>query len=238
MNDEHRVTPTPTPDSGLPVGRGVFLGMVAVGVSSLFWGKAAWDRVSGVVSPVAATVAPVLPTSGWRIYSVSDRLPAFDAATWRLTVGGLVGRPVSLDYEHLRALPRVEQVSTFHCVTGWTVENVRWAGVRIADVIRPTQPSLSATALHFVSAEQPYHDYLTLRQATLPDVLLAYEMDGKPLSRAHGAPVRVVIPDMYGYKSVKWLDRIELVAKPADGYWEALGYDRDAWVGRSNGYSS
>jgi len=93
-----------------------------------------------------------------------------------------------------------------------------------------------ATALHFVSAEKPYDDYLDLRQVALRDVMLAYEMDGKPLPQEHGAPVRVVIPEMYGYKNVKWVERIEAVAKPGDGYWEQRGYDVDAWVGRSNGY--
>lgn len=78
-------------------------------------------------------------------------------------------------------------------------------------------------------------DSLTLEQAHLKDVLLAYEMDGKPLSRPHGAPVRVVIPDMYGYKNVKWVERIIVSKRPLDGYWEVRGYDRNAWVGRSNG---
>jgi DMSO/TMAO reductase YedYZ molybdopterin-dependent catalytic subunit len=220
------------------MGRGVFLATVAGGISSLLWGKAAWTRVTGIVSPVAETFVPLLPSSGWRIYSVADRLPTFERATWRLTVAGLVERPVTLDYRALRALPRVEQVSTFHCVTGWTVKSVHWAGARIADVIGPARPKAGAGALHFVSAENPYHDYLTLEQARLHDVLLAYEMDGKPLSRAHGAPLRLVIPEMYGYKNVKWLERIELVPHAGDGYWEALGYDRDAWVGRSNGYGT
>ena len=66
--------------------------------------------------------------------------------------------------------------------------------------------------------------------------MLAYEMDGKPLPREHGAPARVVIPEMYGYKNVKWVERIELVEKAGSGYWEQRGYDVDAWVGRSNGY--
>ena len=237
MSDE-TPTPEPTPGRALPVGRAVFLGTVAAGVSSLLWGKAAWDRVSGVVSPVAADVAPFLPTTGWRIYSVADHMPRFDPATWRLTVGGLVDRPLSLDYEHLRSLPRVEQISTFHCVTGWTVKNVRWAGVRLADVIGPAGPHARAHALRFVSAEKPYDDYLTLAQASMHDVLLAYEQDGKPLARGHGAPLRLVIPEMYGYKNVKWLERIELVRRTSDGYWEALGYDRDAWVGHSNGYGT
>ena len=81
-------------------------------------------------------------------------------------------------------------------------------------------------------------DYLTLKQAGLHDVMLAYEMDGKPLSRAHGAPLRLIIPEMYGYKNVKWLNGINLVPKADDGYWEKLGYDQDAWVGRSNGYGT
>ncbi|MGH3003649.1 MAG: molybdopterin-dependent oxidoreductase [Gaiellaceae bacterium] len=233
----HPARPIPK-EHELRVGRSVFLATVAGGVSSLLWGKAAWDRVSGVVSPVANTLAPVLPSSGWRIYSVADHLPTFNPDAWRLGVGGLVARPLTLNYQELRALPRVEQVSTFHCVTGWTVKNVRWTGVRISDVLAPTGPSSGAHALHFVSAEHPYHDYLTMRQASLQDVLLAYEMDGKPLSRAHGAPLRLVIPDMYGYKNVKWLERIELVPRVKDGYWEALGYDRDAWIGRSNGYGA
>jgi DMSO/TMAO reductase YedYZ molybdopterin-dependent catalytic subunit len=219
-------------------GRGVFLATVAGGLTSLVWGKAAWNRVSGAVSPIAAELAPILPTGGWRIYSVSGHLPSFDPATWRLTVGGMVEKPVSLDYRALRALPRANQVSTFHCVTGWTVNNVHWGGVRVHDVLAAAKPRPGAHALRFVSMEKPYVDYLTLDQAQLGDVMLAYEMDGKPLSRAHGAPLRLVIPEMYGYKNVKWLERIELVPAAGSGYWEDLGYDRDAWVGRSNGYGS
>jgi len=225
-------------DHGAPLGRGVFLGTVVTGVSSLLWGKAVWDRVSGTVAPVAEKLVPVLPSSGWRIYSVASHLPTFDRATWRLSIGGHVAQPRTLDYAELLKLPRVEQVSTFHCVTGWTIRNVHWAGVRISDVIGPAQPKSGAGALHFVSAEKPYDDYLTMQQSELPDVLLAYEMDGKPLSRGHGAPLRVVIPDMYGYKNVKWLERIDVVPRVQDGYWEALGYDRDAWVGHSNGYGT
>jgi DMSO/TMAO reductase YedYZ molybdopterin-dependent catalytic subunit len=84
--------------------------------------------------------------------------------------------------------------------------------------------------------ERPYEDSLTLEQLRLPDAMLAYEMGGRPLSRAHGAPARVVLPEMYGYKGVKWLTRMELVAHQPEGYWEQNGYDQDAWVGRSNGY--
>jgi len=222
---------------GARIGRGVFLATVAGGLSSLWWGKAVWGRVSHAVGPVESLV-PLIPTGGWRIYTVSGSLPRWDPATWRLELGGAVEQPVSLDYPQLLALPKATQVSTFHCVTGWTVKNVAWGGVRIRDVLAHVQPHANAHALRFVSAEHPYDDYVTLEQASLADVMLAYEMDGKPLSRAHGAPLRLVIPDMYGYKNVKWLKRIELVPKSRLGYWEQLGYDQDAWVGRSNGYGS
>ncbi|HEY3922886.1 MAG TPA: molybdopterin-dependent oxidoreductase [Gaiellaceae bacterium] len=223
--------------SGVKVGRGVFLATVAGGLASLYWGRSVWSGISSALGPVESHI-PLLPNGGWRIYAVSGSLPGFDPATWRLDVAGSVDKPLSLDLGALRALPKAEQVSTFHCVTGWTVRNVTWGGVRIADILAAAKPHASAHALRFVSAENPYDDYLTLEQASLGDVMLAYEMNGKPLSRAHGAPLRLVIPDMYGYKNVKWLNRIELVPREATGYWENLGYDQDAWVGRSNGYGS
>src|SRR3954467_9243133 len=219
-------------------GRRLFLVTVAGGISSLYWGKAAWDHVTGVISPVANAIAPILPTGGRRSYTHSRHTPVFDRATWRLKIGGLVEQPVSLTYDELRALPRVDQVSNFHCVTGWTVKNVRWGGVRIHDVLAAAKPSLSAHALEFVSMEVPYTDYLTVKQASLHDVMLAYEMDGKPLAQEHGAPVRLIIPQMYGYKNVKWLAEINLVPQEQLGYWEQLGYDQNAWVGRSNGYGT
>ncbi len=226
------------PDQPRRYGRRLFLATVAGGITSLYWGKAAWDQVSGVISPVAGAIAPILPTGGWRIYTISGSMPVFEPATWRLNIGGHVEHPVSLTYDELRALPRVEQISTFHCVTGWTVDNVHWGGVRISDVLAKAQPQSSGHALRFVSMEVPYVDYLTLHQASLHDVMLAYEMDGKPLPREHGAPVRLIIPEMYGYKNVKWLQGIDVIPAAVNGYWENLGYDRDAWVGRSNGYGT
>jgi DMSO/TMAO reductase YedYZ molybdopterin-dependent catalytic subunit len=219
-------------------GRRMFVATVAGGVSSLYWGKAAWDHVTGVVSPIASAVAPILPTGGWRIYTISGHMPTFDPATWRLKIGGLVEQPVSLSYDELRALPRVEQVSTFHCVTGWTVNNVHWAGVRMSDVLSRARPQATGHALRFVSMEVPYVDNLTMQQASLHDVMRAYEMDGKPLPREHGAPVRLIIPEMYGDKNVKWLQGIDVVPAAVNGYWEDLGYDLNAWVGRSNGYGA
>ena len=203
------------------LGRGLFLLTVAGGLSSLWWGRSLSRAVSAV---------PFAPSGGWRIYTVAATMPSFDPETWRLEVGGLVDAPATLTHAQLQALPRTAEVRTFHCVTGWSVSNVHWAGVRLGELLDRVRPHSSARAVRFTSAEIPYVDYLTLDQARLQDVLLAYEMNGKPLSREHGAPVRLVIPEMYGYKNVKWVRRIDLVEQVEDGYWEALGYDRDAWV--------
>jgi DMSO/TMAO reductase YedYZ molybdopterin-dependent catalytic subunit len=227
----------PEPARPRRIGRSVFLGTILGGVSSLYWGKAAWAPISSILSPLESGI-PLIPTKGWRIYTVSGSLPSFEPKTWKLDVGGHVDKPVSIGYDELKALPKVEQISTFHCVTGWTVKNVHWGGVRLNDVLSLAGPKPEAHAFEFVSAEVPYVDSLTVAQAGLHDVMLAYEQDGQPLSRPHGAPVRLVIPEMYGYKNVKWLKGINLVSKPSDGYWEQLGYDRDAWVGRSNGYGT
>jgi DMSO/TMAO reductase YedYZ molybdopterin-dependent catalytic subunit len=230
--------PRPPEEDGRAYGRGAFLGLVASGVSALWWGEPAWRRLSSALAPVTdllpRDVRDLVPSSGWRIYTVAPTMPRFDPRTWRLRIDGLVERPLVLSYADLLRLPRAEQVSDFHCVTGWSVSRVRWAGVRFADLLAAARPLPEAGGLRFVSAEVPYEDSLSLAQSRLADAMVAYEMDGRPLSRAHGAPTRVVIPEMYGYKNVKWVRRIELVRRPGDGFWERLGYDRDAWVGRSN----
>jgi DMSO/TMAO reductase YedYZ molybdopterin-dependent catalytic subunit len=215
------------------LGRAAFLGVTAVGISSLVWGKGAWESVAGIFPSDLGAVLPQ-PTSGWRIYTVAASMPSIDPTAYRLRVEGHVRRSISLGFDDLEALPRAEQVSDFHCVTGWSVEDVRWGGVRIDDVLAAAEPLPGAAALSFVSAEKPYVDSLTMTQALLPDVMLAWEMDGRPLSRSHGAPMRLVVPRMYGYKSVKWVERIVVTRVPEVGYWEERGYDRDAWIGRSN----
>jgi len=218
-------------------GRRTFLAVTAAGLSSLVWGKPVWQAFSHATQPLQdALLPPGLLPDGWRIYTVAASMPRFDPATWRLQIDGLVEQPQSLTYDELRRLARAEQVTTFHCVTGWSVKNVHWAGVRFRDLLAPARPHANGTVLTFVSAEKPYVDTLTLRQAELHDAMLAYEMDGKPLAREHGAPVRVVIPEMYGYKNVKWVERITVADQVEPGYWEQRGYDVDAWVGRSNGF--
>jgi DMSO/TMAO reductase YedYZ molybdopterin-dependent catalytic subunit len=220
------------------VGRAAFFALAAGGVSSLLWAGPVSRFLSPLTSAGSQLVGNLIPVGGWRIYTISGSMPIFDPSTWRLEIGGLVERPRSLSYDDVKALPHVDQVSTFHCVTGWTVENVHWSGIRFQQLFDLVRPLPTATAVRFVSMERPYEDSLTLEQLRLPDAMLATGLGGSALSRPHGAPARVVLPEMYGYKGVKWLTKMELVAKQPRGYWEQHGYDQNAWVGRSNGYHS
>jgi DMSO/TMAO reductase YedYZ molybdopterin-dependent catalytic subunit len=216
------------------LGRAAFLGLLGAGVAGLFLGRDGFRALGRIVPD---SVEAIVPTSGWRIYTIGSSVPRLDPAAYRLTVGGAVERPTTYTLADLRALPRAEQVSDFHCVTGWVVENVRWGGVRLHDVLAEAGLRPDAKALRFVSAEVPYDDTLTLPQALLPDVMLALDMDGEPLSQGHGFPARIVMPRMYGYKSVKWVTRIEARTAYTDlGFWEQRGYDKDAWIGASNGF--
>lgn len=171
---------------------------------------------------------------GWRENTVEESRPVFDPGTYRLTVDGLVARPLSLDYEALRALPAVRQVSDFHCVEGWMVPDVRWDGVLFQSLAELAGPLPDARYVTFHSLGGVYRDSLSLTQARLPGVLIAYDLDGAPLSRVRGAPARLVMPRMFGYKGPKWLTRVEFRDRQDLGYWQQRGWRVDAWI-RSSG---
>lgn len=216
---------------GRPLGRRAFLGVLGLSATSLVWGDKALQLLERGTSALPAPVRAAVPVGGrFRIYAVNLPYPTYDPATWRLRIDGMVRRPQTFDMAALRALPQVEQVSDFHCVTGWSVEDCRWRGVRFSTLLDLAGVEPGAVALDFISTEKPYVDTLTLEQLEEPDALLAFDLDGEPLTREMGAPARVIFPKMYAYKGVKWLERIRVVDQVRPGYWEQRGYDRDPWV--------
>ncbi len=223
-------------ERGTPVGRRVVLGMVALGVAGIAAGKWLSQGVTNVVASTAPALSGVLPAAGgFRIYTVTLGYPDYDPATYRLGVTGLVGTELSLSLDDLAALPQTGMTKDFQCVTGWRVQDVPWSGVLLKDVLAAAGVESNATALHFTSFDGAYTESLTLEQGMRPDVLVATSMFGAPIEEQHGAPVRLYVAPMYGYKSIKWLSGIEVSNKVVPGYWEERGYDVDAWIGRSNG---
>jgi len=225
---------------GKPIGRRLVMGMMGTGVAGVLFGSRAADLFERVLAPVTAKdgtgVLSLLPVGRFRIYTVTGTLPFRADADYRLNIGGLVDSPLTLTLDDLKAMPATRLTKDFQCVTGWRVRDVPWVGVRLADLLDRAGVRDGGRGVRFVSFDGAYRETLTLDQARREDVIVAYELDGKPVSSAHGGPARLYVAPMYGYKSIKWLESIEVVDSVAPpGYWELRGYDTDAWIGRSNG---
>lgn len=166
----------------------------------------------------------------FRVYSVTP-IPSFSSDDWEFSVYGLVNKPVKYNWADFSKITRKVQVSDFHCVTGWSVYNGTWEGIPLSQLLNTVQVKSTAKIVKFYSGDGVYTDTLTIKQAWMDDILVAVMFDGKPIPQKLGGPVRLLVPQMYAYKSVKWLSSIELINKDHIGYWEARGYDTDAWVG-------
>ncbi len=230
-----REGPREVPREGLPIGRAAFLATILAGVGGIAVAPRVASFVNGAANSLPAGLGDLVPGGGWRIYSIVTPLPTFDPATYALRIHGEVENPVTLRFREVAGLKGASQISTFHCVTGWSVSNVLWEGVRASTIADLVKPKPSAKYVTFQSLEAPYVDQLTRAQFELGDTMLARHMNGKPVKREHGAPLRLVIPQMYGYKGVKWLAEIRYDSAPSVGFWEQRGYDVDAFIGRSNG---
>ena len=223
-----------------PIGRRVALGVIGAGLTGIVFGARVQDVMERVLGPITVRdgtgLSSFLPVGRFRIYSVVGRLPRRDEADYRLRIDGAVRNALTLTMRDLRAFPPLRVKKDFQCVTGWRVHDVKWTGVRLADVLDRAGVNENAGGVVFRSFDGAYTESLTVAQARRDDVMVAYELEGKPLSSMHGGPARLYVAPMYGYKSLKWLESIEVVTgKPAPGYWEQRGYDTDAWIGRSNG---
>lgn len=217
--------PIPTAHT-FKVGRGVFLGLAGITGAALVLGKKLPTSI-----PLLSSGTNV---NGFTIYTING-FPAFDPHTYRLRIDGMVDKPSEYTYTELLHMPAVRETKYYQCVTGWVVPKPRWEGVRLWDLIAAARPTTGARALHFSCMDNAYTESLTFEQAKKADVLLAYSLNGKALSRDQGLPLRLVVPGMYGYKFAKWVNRIEVVDHVIPGYWEQNGYDVDAYIGRSNG---
>jgi len=162
-----------------------------------------------------------------REYDNSIRGPQkLDRASYRLEVGGLVKRKLSLTYEQVTALPSIKQVVKMPCVEGWS-ETLLYQGPRLRQVLELAGVRKEAVWAMFYSADG-YSTGLPLSYLLGDKVLLGCKINGLVLDQARGWPFQLVAPGKLGYKWAKWVTRIELTAKPQRGYWESRGYSNSA----------
>lgn len=158
-------------------------------------------------------------------------LAARDFKDYRLKIRGLVENPVELSLDDLRAMEKKTQITLHHCIQGWS-GIAQWGGVALADIVKRVQPKVEARNVVFHSFGEGseggrFYDTLSLENACHPLTLLAYEMNGAPLTQLHGAPLRLRVENQLGFKMVKWIDAIDFVENEADVGQGEGGYNED-----------
>jgi DMSO/TMAO reductase YedYZ molybdopterin-dependent catalytic subunit len=173
-------------------------------------------------------------TDKWPVLHAGT-VPDVDLATWDFRVFGLVKHPVRLSLDELKELGEREQQSDIHCVTRWSKLDMPWRGVPMAALLEKVEPTEGARFV-IAHAEQGFTANLPIEALRDPDVLLAYEAEGSPLTPEHGFPLRLMVPSRYFWKSAKWLRGLEFSDVDKPGFWEGYGYHNDADPWREERY--
>ena len=150
-------------------------------------------------------------------------VPAFDPTKWDFSVSGLVENPFTLTWDELQALPRTKIRADFHCVTSWSKFDNEWEGVPFRVIAERAQPKPEARFV-MVKADGGYTTNVPLEDLLRDNVLLAAGHAPEPFTAEHGAPLRLVVPHLYAWKSAKWVRGLDFIAKDLPGFWEQVGY--------------
>jgi DMSO/TMAO reductase YedYZ molybdopterin-dependent catalytic subunit len=150
-------------------------------------------------------------------------VPQFNQQTWDFRLFGLMEAPLRLSWQEFSSLPQGEVLADMHCVTRWSRFDNYWAGVLATELMRIVKPRPEARHV-MVHAEQGYTSNLPLVDFLRPTTIFALRHDGEPLAPEHGYPLRLVVPHLYAWKSVKWVCGIELIDRELPGFWEENGY--------------
>ena len=173
-----------------------------------------------------------LITPNDRFYVVTKNIidPKINPELWRFEIAGLVERPKSFRYQELTTLPAVNQETTLMCISnqvgGGLMSNAVWKGIPLRTLIENAGPKEAVTKV-VLRAVDGYDDTISLAKALEPTTLVAYEMNSAALPFTHGYPVRLIVPGLFGEKSVKWITRVELVAQDVKGFYENQGWGPD-----------
>jgi len=207
-------------------GWGVLALAGAVGLRFLLDGGESHETASLVRPPSGGLTTEVTPNSLFYVVSKNEVDPTLDAADWRLELTGLVDNPMTLTYDDLKDALPVEEYVTLECignvVGGDLIGNAGWKGVRLSALLEEARLGPDVVDVAFEAADG-FTNAVSRGRAMSGNVLVVYEMNGQPLPPEHGFPARIVVPGFYGYKSVKWLTKIEPVDRDFMGYWETRG---------------
>ncbi len=179
----------------------------------------------------------------WPVLDLGEH-PIVTLDDWRLEVGGHVEHPFTLTWQEFLALPQVEDVSDFHCVTTWSRYNNHWKGVRFSTVSERAVPKPDVAYVLCTGYDSeplssvPYTTNLPLARAVEDDVLLVHTWEGRPLPREHGGPCRMITPKLYAWKGTKWIRRIDFLPSDHRGFWEIRGYSNSAEPWFNDRYST
>ena len=167
---------------------------------------------------------------GWPVLHEGS-IPRFDESSWSFTVEGACAHAVTLGYSELQDLGPLEMRSDFHCVTGWSKLDNHWRGIKTTELLARAIPNADATHV-LVHAEQGYTANVPLAVLQENESMLAWGHNGRQLAPKHGWPLRLVVPRLYGWKSVKWVRGFELLTADQRGFWEIRGYHNraDPWL--------
>jgi len=193
-------------------------------------GKGRLNRHGMPVVPVGQTI-----TQKWPVLDLGTQ-PDVPLNSWRLIVDGEVENPLQLSWTDFMALPQTEDISDFHCVTTWSKLDIPWIGVRFIDLAAVARPKETANHILCYGYDN-YTTNISLEEALKPDVLLAHTVEGQPLPKEHGGPVRMITPQLYAWKGSKWINRIEFLSENVLGFWEERGYSNTAYPWRNDRYS-
>jgi DMSO/TMAO reductase YedYZ molybdopterin-dependent catalytic subunit len=150
-------------------------------------------------------------------------VPRFDPQTWRLRCWGRIQSPLELMWAEFSALPQYEHISDFHCVTRWSRFDNRWSGIAMQTILGRVQPQPDASHV-LVHAPEGFTANVPLADLQREGVLIATQHDGQPLTPEHGAPARLIVPHLYAWKAVKWINGLEFLSHDEAGFWEKNGY--------------
>jgi DMSO/TMAO reductase YedYZ molybdopterin-dependent catalytic subunit len=222
--------------------RNFAVGLAGGGVMALLGGSyvlAAEAEAEKMRKALRPDGKPRLPPGQYLLKELRDMGgTAADASVskFRLKVYGEVEKPFELDFRELLAMPQTTQTCDVHCVTKWTMVDSLWTGVKVADLAERAKVKGGARHVIF-EAHAGYTANVRLNEALNPAVLIAHKHKDKALANAHGGPARVLVPDLYFWKSAKWITGIRFVSRDEPGFWETRGYHNHADPWREERFS-